>query len=256
MVRPLYALDWKPASASPPTWLMNMGFAGLGVDLGDVHDEAEARSALRAVDKTGMSLAAVRLCADIRAVELPAVLAPALAAVRGRQAVVQLCLGSRLEHDGPSSPRGDAPAADLIKRVSDAAVAAQARLVLDPRCGLWMATMADAVRLGMRVNRGNVGVALNLFEWLAGGPLPLADMVQLALHKLWLVSVSGVERFPDGGIQPAPLVHGEGEAKPLLGELARQGYTGPIGLRLRPEDGPDSVAASLETWRQWTSRRP
>ncbi len=92
-------------------------------------------------------------------------------------------------HDKPSAPRA-MPAAAQLLQLSSKLAGQQVRIALTPSPGSWLADEHDAVRLAMRVNRANVGVAMN---WTANreGQDPSPDLLRLVAPKLLAVILRG-----------------------------------------------------------------
>lgn len=166
-------------------------------------------ASLRAVDSR---LRAVAITGDIHANSItpdPGALWPVAAELGVSVSLVLMSSGA---HDAPSSPRGDVRAARLIVPLLDRAVSAGVPLALEPRAGAWLQRVDDAVRLGMRINRDELGLVFRVSDWRACDNEFLEARIDLAIHRLHNVV-----------IDPAD--------EPMVTELlARRGYTGPVTL--------------------------
>jgi sugar phosphate isomerase/epimerase len=125
-----------------------------------------------------------------------------------------LQLTSSDPHDRPSTARAMPRAATAVTRLARAATNG-AKLALDPRDGCWMRRVEDAVRVAIRVNRGNVGVAFHVDHWhkADGDEAMLPDRLKLALPKLLMVTTSSDDQ----------------RTAHVLRLLQAMGYTGPVG---------------------------
>jgi sugar phosphate isomerase/epimerase len=119
-------------------------------------------------------------------------------------------------------------------------------------------TVEDTLRLANEVNRPNVGIILDLFEYLAStrkheyGPL-----LAKAMPRLKAVSVVGTDEFPvpTGSYYLKPLGQGSFDIVAFLKTLKELGYTGPIVLDTQGIGGDRRkvLLQSMEAWRKFRS---
>lgn len=140
--------------------------------------------------------------------------------------MVLLRLRSSDGHDAPGAPRAMPHAAAAVTQLARRIAAAlpSTKIALEGRAGYWMQELEDAVRVAMRVNRPNVGVAFGHGQGFTGScskspRKSLRDALVLALPKLLAVIVSRTQIDDVTGVAP------------LIEELRALGYAGPIILR-------------------------
>ena len=170
-----------------------------------------------------VQLLAVALAWDVRRATSEASVAPWISAIAENCDLLLLRLVSSDVHDKPSAPRA-MPAAGELLRLASKIAGPGVRIALTPRPGAWLCDEHDSVRLAMRVNRGNVGVALN---WNVGrdGRAPSADLLRLVEPKLMAVICQAQGSPETDADAAAPHATGDFTA------LNRIGYRGPIFVR-------------------------
>ena len=232
----LAGASWSQRAAAA----RSAGFDGLGLTLASPEDVSGVQPVLAALHEQSMELSAVRLTWDIRS-ESVANLWPALAdRLAGGRTLLALRLISSSAHDRPSSPRGDAAAAQAIQDWAGQLAAAGVRLALQPQPGAWLARPEDAVRLVLRINRPNIGLALDLTPLTAPDQPPMEPRLYLVRNRLWDVTLSAAE------LDPAALSTRIG---PAWAVLARLGYGGSVGYTGPPPAHCAAVVHHLQTVR-------
>jgi sugar phosphate isomerase/epimerase len=211
--------------------LRELGYAGTNASLWDDQAWSDLPVLVQSLDAHGLQLLGIWTSADVATGTFDPRLAEAIKLLAGRPAVIELALNSSSEHDKPSAPRADARAAELVHKVATLAAAAGLRVALYPHANSWLERVEDAVRLGMRVNRPEVGMTFNLYHWLYTDGTELEARLQLALPRMWNVTVNGTTRRGERDWTIEPLDQGKFDPFYFLGALARTGYAGPIALQ-------------------------
>lgn len=238
MHNPLYAMDtcfqhahgrYRPAARAE--MLKELGYAGTNASLVDERAWDELPEVILQLDRHGLRLFSVWVNLDVSGEALPARLGEVVKLLSGRQAMLAVALSSKSEHDAPSAPRADGRALDVIRGVLDLTRGGDVRVTLYPHASFWLERVEDAVRLGMRLNRPELGVTFNLFHWLVTDGRELDARLQLALPRMWDVTICGATvRGPrDGAIET--LDRGAFDLFHFLSALAATGYDGPIGVQ-------------------------
>lgn len=172
--------------APTPTPIAGTLSAGVAVQFASEDAPAKVARSLAALEANGGRLTAVSLRWDVRHPPEAGMVAQWIDAIGQHCDLLLLELVSSDIHDKPSAPRALPIAAPLLHLASRLA-GRHVRIALLPRPDAWMSDEQDAVRLAMRVNRGNVGVALN---WNLGrdGQAPSVDLLRLVEPKLMAVT--------------------------------------------------------------------
>lgn len=221
--------------------LHQLGYAGLGVKIDHARAHDEFSDLLKQLDAHGLSLISLGVVGDAATNTLTPSFTRAIPLIAGRGTLIELVLGSSSEHDRPSAPRADGRAIDLTRRVLDAAAPHGLRVALSPRTGSWLERIEHAVRLGMRINRPDLGLVFNMEDRLPTGDTDLEARLGLALPRLWAATIG----------DPTQSHH-----RDFLTALVRSGYTGPIGIRPGTDAGDPSshLAAAITACRANMSR--
>ena len=194
--------------------------AGIAIEL-ERNDGVDALKAYRAIlDSRGWPLRAVGLQWDVRRPPDANLINDGLATIGDACDLLLLRLCSSDAHDKPSAPRALAVAAEFIHRClrqTDSKI----RIALTPQVGLWLSNEQDAVRLAMRVNRANVGVAMN-WNQCSTNAATFADTLRLVHPKLLAVMLEPGNEMVERLILPHL------DMQPLIS----LGYRGPVFLRI------------------------
>lgn len=161
---------------------------------------------------------------------------------------------------GGTYGKEDEKAAGIVRQIADLAEPCGLRVALYPHTGFYVATTADALRLADRIDRKNVGVAINLcHELMTDQGFRLDATIREAVPRLFLVSINGADvKQPGYGwdrlIQP--LGRGNFDVCAFLQKLKRAGYRGPIGLQCYavPGDPVQNLKDSMAAWRDYQKR--
>jgi sugar phosphate isomerase/epimerase len=268
MNRAIYAADecfagwgetWNPARRVE--LLRSLGYAGTSLTLntGDARgqpascraDADDVRDYLGRLDAAGLRLFALRWTADVHTGEIDSRLEAAMRAAGERGVVLDLALASSGAHDEPSASRADPRAVALVRQVADLGRRHGVRVSLCPLAGRWLQRTEDAVRLGMRLNRADVGLTFNCFDWFAVDGRDLGATLQLALPRLCHLTLCGASRAGNGSLAVEPLDAGELDAAGAVRIAAGLGYTGPIGLAGigLGQEVETSLRRSMAAWR-------
>ncbi|NLY02538.1 MAG: sugar phosphate isomerase/epimerase [Rhodopirellula sp.] len=241
-----------PTPESQAALLKELGYDGIGPS--GVEGVPEM---LKAFDDEGLKVYALYVGANVDTDQpkYDPKLKDAIAALKGHGTYVWLYIRSR-QH-APSSTGGDRQAVKIVREVAEMAEQAGVKVALYPHVGFYVARVEDAVRIADQVDRPSVGVTFNLCHWLKqDGPTGMDERLQLALPRLFLVTINGAD--PEGNwdriIQT--LDRGTFDVYGLLKILKRLGYTGPIGLQCYaiPGDKRDNLVRSMQAWKGLSKR--
>lgn len=147
----------------------------------------------------------------------------------------------------------DDEAARVVRSIADVANGHGVRVVLYPHFGFYIATARDALRLVRKVDRGNVGVSINLcHELRAGNASELGDIVKETAAHLSLVSINGADHGGGWDKLIKTLDQGEFDVAKFLKQLSEAGYTGPIGLQCYNVKGDqrENLKRSMDAWKK------
>ena len=249
-----FCIDWHDARKrtfdQQAVMLKELGYEGVGHLWLDGVGER-----VRSLDAQGLRLFQVSVKVSVAPGEKEAYdgrFAGVAALLNGRR--VQYCL--LMDGMKPSDPSGDAPAVEIVRRMSDEARATDAQLVLYPHTGYWLESIEDAVRVAREAGRPNVGVMFNLCHWLRVCPdRDYRSRLQLALPLLWAVSINGADErddHPGWDRYIQPLDRGSFNMAAFLRTLRDLGYRGPIGLQCYgiTGDAREHLARSMAAWRR------
>ncbi|NUQ61923.1 MAG: sugar phosphate isomerase/epimerase [Pirellulales bacterium] len=241
-----------PTPEAQAALLKGLGYDGIGPS--GVNGIPEM---LKAFDAQRLKVHALYVGANLDADQpkFDPLLKDAIAALEGHGTFVWLYIRSR-QHP-PSSTGGDQRAVEIVREVAEMAERAGVKVALYPHVGFYVARVEDAVRIADQVNRPSVGVTFNLCHWLKqDGPTKMQERLELALPRLFLVTINGAD--PEGNwdriIQT--LDRGSFDVYGFLKALKRLGYSGPIGLQCYavPGDKRENLVRSMEAWRGFSKR--
>lgn len=241
-----------PTPESQAALLKELGYDGIGPS--GVEGVPEM---LKAFDDEGLKVYALYVGANVDTDQpkYDPKLKDAIAALKGHGTYVWLYIRSR-QH-APSSTGGDRQAVKIVREVAEMAEQAGVKVALYPHVGFYVARVEDAVRIADQVDRPSVGVTFNLCHWLKqDGPTGMDERLQLALPRLFLVTINGAD--PEGNWDRViqTLDRGTFDVYGLLKTLKRLDYTGPIGLQCYaiPGDKRDNLVRSMQAWRGFSKR--
>jgi sugar phosphate isomerase/epimerase len=263
MNNPLYAMDTcfqhahgRYGPAARAEMLKELGYAGTCQSMIDARAWDELPEVLRELDRHGLRLFSTWINLDVSEPKETPRLPELVRLLHGRQALVEVALHSRSEHDAPSAPRADARAIEAIRSVLAATQGSDVRVTLYPHVNFWLERVEDAVRLGMRLNRPELGMTFNLFHWLATDGQDLDARLQLVLPRLLAVTICGATLRGPRDATIEPLDRGSFDGFYFLASLARVGYTGPIGLQGWSVGGDvyANLKRSIAAYRDMTGR--
>ena len=255
---PFFAMDTGTKDAKHQTvkqqvdMLKELGYDGIGVGYKDCK---ELSKMLEELDKNGLRLFAVYLGANIDPGEqkYEPKLKEAIKILKGRNTILWLFVRSKKYK--PSSPAGDARAAEIIREIADMAAEHRVRVALYPHYRFWVERVEDAVRVAKKVNRKNVGVTFNLCHWLrVEDQKNMKSLIRSAMPHLFVVSINGAD---SGGEDWKQLIQtldrGSFDTSRFLRTLEDCGYTGPIGLQGYGIGGDayENLKRSMSAWRQF-----
>lgn len=188
---------------------------------------------LGVLDEQRMSLEAVYFTLFIEDEPSEAVM-NVMKLLEGRGSVITLALNSR-ERD-PSDWAGDAEVAGQVEKYLELAEELDLTLAFYPHAGFWLERVSDAARLARQFSSPRVGAYFNLYHYLArdAADASLDQTLDEVIPYLKVVTINGARR--DTAEVPAheailPLDEGDYDLRPLLRQLVRRGYAGPIGLQ-------------------------
>lgn len=263
MNNPFYAMDtaFYHGSRRYPVraraeMLKELGYAGTIATLWDDQAWSDLPELVRQLDAHGLGLLSIWVGFDVATGQIDARLPEAIKLLAGRPTLLEVALGSSSEHDKPSAPRADGRAVELLNKLAAMAAPAGLRIALYPHANFLMERVEDAVRLAMRANRPELGVTFNLYHWLCVDGAELDARLQLALPRLWNVTINGSTRRGERDCTIEPLGRGSFDTFHFLGALARTGYSGPIALQGYGVGGDvyANLKASISAYRDTTMR--
>jgi hydroxypyruvate isomerase len=155
----------------------------------------------------------------------PARLTECVKLLAGTEGRVWLALRSNKYRKGEE--RGDKIAMDILARCAASCAEHGVRgIALYPHVGFWMETTRAVARLAEQVDREEVGLQFNQYHWqVAEGGEDLRETLARVRPFLSGVSING-----SGTEAPSilPLSEGGYDVEPIVRELYRLGYEGPI----------------------------
>ena len=146
-------------------------------------------------------------------------------------------------------------AIDAISIIADVAKANGLKVALYPHYGFKLDTVANCLRLAKAAGRENVGISFNLCHFLKqNDEATLTKTIRSIGDKLWLVSLNGADSGDtqnmgwDQWIQP--LGEGNFNMQPVLQELKKVGYEGPVLLQCYniPQPDKEHLTTSINSW--------
>ncbi len=152
--------------------------------------------------------------------------------------LLQVSLHSSHSQDVPSAPRADAPAIALLRRLLDAA-GSRTHIALVPDSQNWLARVQDAVRLGMRINRPNLGITIDTRSIEIANE-ELESTLHLALPRLWNMFVPLHER-PAGGQSDRV------SAATIYAGARKLGYGGPVTIVCESAQSQQDLTSQIRT---------
>ena len=242
---PFFAFDngvgreaWTPQQQAEV--LKELGYAGIGYT--GTTDLPERLKAFHARNLTVFSLYVH--CTPGSEAPYPPQLEKTVKQLEGTQTKLWLTVQGKTD---------DAEAALVVRSIADVADKDGVQVVLYPHFGFYVATARDALRLVKKVDRGNVGVAINLcHELRAGNASELGDIIKETAPHLSLVSINGADREGEWGRLIKTLGEGEFDVAKFLKQLSEAGYTGPIGLQCYniKGDQTENLKRSISAWKK------
>jgi sugar phosphate isomerase/epimerase len=250
-----FCIDWHDAKKrtfdEQAAMLKDLGYAGVG------HlwlDNVEKR--LKSLDAKGLKLFQITMLVNIVPGKEPyddRKFTQVLSLIKGRG--VQFCV--LMDGMKPSDPAGDAPAVEILRKMSVEARDSGADLLLYPHANQWLERIEDCVRVADKVDRANVNVMFNLCHWLRVDPgRDYKPLLKRAMPRLHAVSICGADVTMKN---PAwtrdyilPLDQGTFDLGAFLKTLKELGYRGPIGLQCYGigGDAREHLARSMAAWRK------
>ncbi|MBI5086198.1 MAG: sugar phosphate isomerase/epimerase [Acidobacteria bacterium] len=246
--------DQKLPFAEQADLLARTGYAGLGIFTGS----ARIPEMLAALDARKLQLVSIYVHSyvDGRAEAIDPGIPQAIRDLSGREIMILLTVQGR-------GPEAEERAVANVRHVADLAAERKLRVCIYPHINFYVETTADALRVVEKAGRPNVGVALNLYHTVAfhlarcgGEDFDMARLIQAALPRLWLVSINGIVRQPNGGAVLERLDRGDYDVGRFLALLNKAGYTGPVALQSYGVKGglEENLARSMAAWRQMLGR--
>ena len=212
--------------------LRELGYAGLSLVLYDQRSIDELPLLLKQLDANKLRAVSIFVMLDVSKPEqIDAKWLDTMQLLQGRGTIIDLAFIGSGEYDKPSAARADSRATDLIKRVCDTGSALGLPVSLYPHTNFWMERVEDAIRLMMRINRPDLGITFNLHHWLATDGEHLEHRLDLALPRLFEVTLNGATKHDHRNADIHPLDTGTYDLFPALCLLARKGYAGPMTLQ-------------------------
>lgn len=188
-----------------------------------------------------------------------------LGAMRGRDTVLWLAINKVTRADGKPHAVSEVEADEFvlgrIRAIAEVAAANGVRIALYPHAGFWLASVDDALRIGGKINRPDVGVTFNLCHWLKveGTERDPVPVLRAALPRLMFVTISGADTGDTRALGwerlIQPLDAGSYDLGGFLKKLRTLGYVGPVGFQGYNIKGEprDILARSMAAWRKFTA---
>jgi len=214
-----YMLIDMAEADNPAKALETAQTGGFGLALPSKPAGMDVNSYLSVLNKTGRQLVLLRIKLDVNNDMIDAEIIKAITAAAEHQPVVEVELISSSSHDKADSPRADPRAALLIRQLAQQVIPAGLRIAMRPRVSNWLTRLDHAVRLGMRINRSEVGISFSLTDWIASDGVDMESAMHLAAPRLFHVWLGNAQ-------QTHPT-----EAAQLVKLLNLHGYTGLIGAQ-------------------------
>ena len=152
-----------------------------------------------------------------------------------------------------------------LQELADLAAEHDVRVAIYPHVGNYVETASHALKLAEQVDRSNFGMSINVcHELRAGNADELPRLVRESIDHLFLVSINGADRVENAQQEHGwsrlirPLGEGDFDLRPMLIELRRCGYEGPIGLQCYRVNGEPEVILenAMTAWREILSSLP
>ncbi len=192
---------------------------------------------------------------------------PIIAALKGHDTILWIHIGSKsagkaanpaLKPPAPDSLKGDEPVIRDLQALADFAAQSQMRIAIYPHAGEWTAKFKDALAVAKAVKRDNFGVTFNLCHALAtGDEKNIPALLEEAGPLLTNMTISGADAGITGSnwkqlIQT--LDKGSLDIAPILAQLQKQNFKGPIGLQGYGLTGDKkaNLEASMKGWKKLT----
>ncbi len=237
--------EWSPEQQAQ--LLDGLGYAGIGYT-----GTQKIPEMLTALDRHHLKMFSIYVAARVGAkgASLDPHLADACRALQGRETIIWLTVQGKMDDD-------DRQAVTIVRQAADLADRFGLRVALYPHYGFYVGTVDKALHIAEKVKRKNLGVSFNLCHWLRGEQSrPLSELLPRAAPHLMLVSVNGADQQGGWPELIQTLDRGEYDVLPLLVQLKRLGYDGPIGLQCYNVQGDrrENLRRSAAAWNALLSR--
>lgn len=256
---PFYAFDnGVGQGVLPPAkqaqLLKSLGYDGIGVT--SAKGVAEM---LAALDTEGLKMFALYAMLNVDPDKPPydPDLPKAIEQLKGRETVIWAAvLGGK-----PSAEDSDDRAVALLREIAERAEQSGLRVALYPHVKFYAQSVADCLRLVKKAERKNLGLTFNLCHFLKLDDEKNieATLREVAPH-LFSVSINGADTGDTRRMGWNRLIQrldrGSFDTAPVLRQLKRIGYEGPIGLQCYavPGDIRDNLSGSIAAWRKLVAR--
>ncbi len=209
---------------------------------------------LRIVDEAGLKVYMLEASVNVNPKERPyhPRLPEAIRKLKGRPVTISLTLRGF----PPGDPRGEEPAARILRRLGDVAGQCGLRISIYNHTGDWTASLPYALKIVKKVDHPQVGANFNLCHWLmVDGDKDYRALLRENAAKIFVVTINGAQigskTWTNGLIQP--LDRGDFDNRQLLATLREIGYRGPIGLMCYgiPGDAREHLDRSMKVWKTW-----
>ena len=235
--------------------LRELGFDGAGYPLW--LDENLDKN-LQTLDEAGLKLYLLHTSINVgpNAKPYDPRLPEAIRKLKGRPVTISVLLRGL----PPGDPRGEEPAAKILRRLGDLAAESGLRISIYHHTGDWTASLIYTLRVVKQTNHPQVGANFNLCHWLMiDGDKDYRPVLRENAVKIFAVTINGAKlgskTWTNGLIQP--LDRGDFDNRQLLTVLREIGYRGPIGLMCYgiPGDAREHLQRSIKTWKTWAAER-
>jgi len=231
--------------------LRELGFDGVGYPLW--LDENLEKN-LRVLDDAGLKAYLLYTSVNVNPAEKPydPRVPAAIAKLKGRPTTICVLLRGF----PPGDPRGEEPAAKILRGLGDLAAQSGLRISIYHHTGDWTASLLFTLRVVKKTDHPQVGADFNLCHWLmVDGDKDYRPVLRENAAKIFVVTINGAQlgskTWTNGLIQP--LDRGDFDNRQLLATLREIGYRGPIGLMCYgiPGDAREHLERSMKVWKSW-----
>jgi sugar phosphate isomerase/epimerase len=244
--------DQKVPLMQQAAMLKRTGYAGMGVYTGT----ERIPEMLAALDRHGLRLLSIYVHSSVAdtGARIDPGIPTAIRQLAGRDTMLMLTVQGH-------QPKAEERAVENVREVASMAGEAGLRVCLYPHVNFYVETTPDALRIIRKVERDNVGAALNFHHTLlfhsnrcGEDDIDVRPMLRRGLRHIWMASVNGIRRGEDWRI--VTLDDGDVDVSSFVQALQDAGYQGPVGLQCYRVLGDieHNLNRSMIAWRRLVAR--